>query len=231
MEWMLEHSLLLLLGAALLFTVWWLYSQRARLRLHPALVPLLAAAHVAVGVGCVKLFAVLEAGSLRAAGSMSLFGAVFFLPLCYALGARLSRRKAGAVFDVFAVPMVFTLACARVNCLISGCCYGLPIPGTALRWPTREAELVFYALILAWMLLRTRRADPGGKLYPVYMAAYGLFRFVTEFFRHSEAGGLLHLSHLWAVLCCITGLSIWMELNRREHNQSVVKPNHRRNAK
>ena len=239
--WISAHPLLCLLSLAALGTVIWVYLQRRRLSLRLPWVLLLSVLHVAVGVACVKAFAILEAGSLSAAGNMSLFGAVFFLPLFYWLGAKLGKRQPAAVFDVFVVPMVFTLACARVNCLFSGCCLGRQIPGTALRWPTRELELIFYAVLLTYFILRTRRGNTAGRLYPIYMTAYGLFRLVTEFFRQSESGSLLHLSHLWAALCFLTGLSVWLELRRRaaarpagganKHQTTEKTTKHRRKTK
>lgn len=227
MDWMLEHSLLCLLTLAALGTVFWVWMQRKRLDLRLPWVLLLSVLHVAIGVVCVKAFAVLEAGSLKAAESMSLFGAVFFLPLFYFLGAKLGKRKPAKVFDVFVVPMVFTLACARTNCIIFGCCLGRVIPGTEFRYPTRELELIFYAALLAWMLLKTKRGDPGGRLYPVYMTAYGAFRFLIEFFREGT-GTLFHLAHLWAALCLITGLSILIEMKNRSRRNNSNHVKHRR---
>lgn len=212
-NWFTDHSLLCLLALAALGTVFWVWTQRERLAMRLRWVLPLSILHVAVGVGCVKAFAILEAGSLSVAGNMSLFGAVFLLPVFYWLGARLTKRKPGTVFDVFVVPMVFTLACARVNCIIFGCCRGQCIPGTDFRYPTREAELVFYAVLLAWMLLKTKQGDTGGKLYPIYMIAYGIFRFIIEFFREGR-GAVFHMAHIWAALCLITGLSFYLELKR-----------------
>lgn len=217
MAWLTDHSLICLLLIATLFTGLWLFLQRERLRIRIGWILLLSPAHVIVGVVCVKLFAALENFRVGNFQLMSLFGAVFLLPLFYWIGAKLTKRKVSVVFDVFAVPMVFTLACARVNCLLSGCCRGVIIPGTSARYPTREAELVFYAVILTWFFLRTRRKTTNGILYPVYMIAYGCFRFVVEFFRESASSiGFLHLSHLWALLCLITGLSIWLEMRLRK---------------
>lgn len=182
--------------------------------MHPALAPPLAALHVLLGVGCVKLFAILEAFSLSVAGNMSLFGGIFFLPIFYSVGAKLTRRNAKDVFDVFVIPLVFTLACARVNCLCSGCCLGRLIPGADNRYPTRELELVFYLLLLTWMFIITKKGKTDGRLYPVYMIAYGAFRFVVEFFREGQAS-LFHLAHLWALLCFSIGAAIYFEQQRR----------------
>lgn len=223
------HGLILLLSLAAAATVCWLWLQRERLRLRILWVIVLSVLHVAVGVGCVKAFAILEAGSLSVAGNMSLFGAVFLLPLFYWIGAQLTKRDVKAVFDVFTIPMVFTLACARVNCLLSGCCLGRQIPGSSMRYPTREAELLYYALLLLWLVYQTGKHRTDGRLYPVYMASYGLFRFVTEFFRASASGTFLHLSHLWAALCFLTGLSILLESQRKtRRSKNVCESNHRR---
>lgn len=83
-------------------------------------------AHTLIGVISVKAFAFIEGAD---AGAMSLFGGVFFMPLTYILGAKLFKRPLGEVADVFTPVMVVTLMCARINCILSGCCMGLPIPG------------------------------------------------------------------------------------------------------
>lgn len=209
---MIAHSLILLLAIAAVFTLWWLYYKRNVLSARLLWLIPISVLHVFVGVICVKAFAIIEAGSFEKAGNMSLFGAVFFLPVFYFLGAKLTKRKTADVFDVFTVPMVFTLACARINCLFSGCCLGRVIPGTSSRYPTRELELVFYAILLIWLFYRSRKGKTSGILYPVYMVSYGLFRFITEFFRQNESGTLLHLSHLWAALCFVIGTAFLMEL-------------------
>ncbi len=222
-EFFQAKKLFLLLLLAVIVTAWWLWRQRKRLALCLPWIPVLSILHVVTGVACVMLFAVLEAWDISVLGSTSLFGAVFFLPLFYWLGAKLTHRSVAAVFDVFTVPMIFTLACARVNCLFAGCCLGAAIPGTDSRYPTREAELLFYAIMLAWLFWQTRKGNTAGKLYPSYMLAYGIFRFVCEFFRASAAHSLIDLSHIWALLCAVTGFSILTELRSREKKTNSKK--------
>ena len=228
MSWLAQHKLLFLLLIAAAFTAYWLWTQRARLRMHAAWAIPLAICHVLIGVSCVKLFAMIEDGSFSSAGKMSLFGAVFFLPLVYAVGAKLTKRKAGDVFDVFVIAMVFTLACARVNCILSGCCLGRRIPGTDWRYPTRELELVFYAVLLIWFFVKTKKGDTGGQLYPLYMIAYGAFRFVVEFFREGRSSPF-HLAHLWALLCLIAGAAIHYEQQQRlSHKKASTRKQRRK---
>ena len=204
--------LLLTIGAA--FTAVWLALLRKRLNLAWYTAILIAIAHTVYGVLTVKAFAFLETGFDKASlGNMSLFGSVFLMPLAYWLGAKLSKRPAQEVFDIFTPCMIFTLMCARVNCILSGCCRGLPIPGgNGARFPTREAEIVFYLILLAALCPRIWKERMQGRAYPVYMMCYGAFRFIIEFFRQSDSAGLFHRAHLWAMISLLLGVSIYAEM-------------------
>lgn len=211
--------ILLLIGTA--FTFVWTMLMKDRLHFKWYAAAPLALLHTVAGVASVMAFARLEnIGRTATPGLMSLFGAIFFLPLFYFLLARLSKRKIADVFDIFTVSMAFTLLCARINCILSGCCLGAFISGTdGMRWPTRETELVFYVVILTVLILRIRKKKNYGEIFPLYMVCYGAFRFVIEFFREPGAGaplfGVLHVSHIWATLSVCLGLSIYYEIQRK----------------
>ena len=221
MVFLKQHSLILLLTAASVFTFFWLYWQRQRLGMEPYAVLIVTILHVLYGVFTVRLFAAMEGSP----GGMSLFGAVFLMPAAYYAGARITRRPIAEVFDILTICMVFTLLCARVNCLISGCCLGRQISShTEARWPTRESELVFYIIFLIAAIPRVREGKTKGNVYPVYMAAYGAFRAVNECFRQSAASNsIFHLSHLWAVLTLCLGLSFLMEMRKRTGTENHPK--------
>ena len=55
------------------------------------------------------------------------------------------------------------------------------------------------------------------------MATYGAFRFFNEFFRTSSSEMLFHLSHLWAVIAFVVGLSIYAETKARNRKGKKVK--------
>lgn len=207
--------LILLLLAGTIFTFIWITALRERLKITWCAAIPIAVLHTFYGVLTVKAFAFLETGFSRASlGNMSLFGGVFFMPLAYWLGAKLSRRSMREVFDVFTPCMIFTVMCARINCILSGCCMGLLIPGfDAVHFPTREAELVFYIVLLAVLCPRIVKEKTGGKAYPIYMMSYGIFRFIIEFFRRAQIGNIFHLAHVWAILSLIVGISFYAELN------------------
>ena len=217
LTWLSDHALILLLGCGTLFNVYWLHRCRERLHLRWLSVLLLSVLHTVLGVLSVKVFALFETGNFS---NMSLFGGVFFMPLFYWGVAKLAKQKAADVFDVFTICLVFTLMCARLNCMISGCCLGahIPIEGlTHLRFPTRELELLFYVLLLSRLWRKVVTGSARGMIYPIYMISYGIFRFVTETLRFSErTGSILHVSHLWALLSLGIGISIYGELQKKE---------------
>lgn len=214
-----EHTLIVLLTAGTLFDVFWLYKMQARLRMRWYAIIVVSVLHTVIGVGSVKAFAFLESGDI---GNMSLFGGIFFMPVAYYLGARLTKRDRKDVFDVLTVCMIFTLMCARVNCILSGCCTGLRIPGTQLRFPTRELEVLYYIVMLILLIPKVRKREQAGGIYPLYMASYGAFRFFNEFFRTSSSEMLFHLSHLWAAIAFVVGLSIYAETKARNRKGKKV---------
>lgn len=217
LTWLSDHALMLLLGCGTLFNVYWLHRCRERLHLRWLSVLLLSVLHTVLGVLSVKVFALFETGDFS---NMSLFGGVFFMPLFYWGVAKLAKQKTADVFDVFTICLVFTLMCARLNCIISGCCLGahIPIEGlTHLRFPTRELELIFYVLLLSRLWRKVLSGSARGMIYPIYMISYGIFRFVTEMLRFSDrTDSILHVSHLWALLSLGIGISIYGELQKKE---------------
>lgn len=213
--------LLLLLTAGATFTFVWLILQQKRLKTAWYAAILIAIAHTVYGVLTVTAFAFLESGFDKdSLGNMSLFGAVFLMPLAYWLGAKIFKRPTKEVFDIFTPCMVFTVMCARFNCLLTGCCRGLPIPGlNGAHFPTREAEIVFYIVLLAVLCPRIWKGGMQGRVYPIYMIGYGTFRFLIEFLRESDSTTLFHWGHLWAIITLILGISIYAEIKYSKNKE------------
>ena len=162
MSWLQTNSLYLLLTAGTIFNVFWLYRMRRQLQMKWYAVLILSVLHTAIGVCSVKVFAFLESGDI---GNMSLFGGVFFMPAAYWLGAKLTKRPYCKVCDVFTPCMLFTLMCARVNCIVAGCCSGLVIPGTHVHFPTRELEILYYIVMLILLVPRVKKSkNPGSTI-------------------------------------------------------------------
>jgi len=216
--WFMQNVLYILLVIATLFGYLWIRQFKEQLRIREWMAAVLSLVHTVIGVFCVKAFAFLESGD---GSGMSLYGAVFFLPAVYFAFAKLTKRSVADVFDVFTVCTVITLLCARFNCILAGCCLGTVIPGFPdLRFPTREAEIVFY--IVLYMILWKKVGKPkySGLIYPIYMISYGVFRFVVEFFRESPHPivGAFHISHIWSIVAIVAGCFAYYCISHQTKN-------------
>ncbi|MCC6231217.1 MAG: prolipoprotein diacylglyceryl transferase [Verrucomicrobiales bacterium] len=94
--------------------------------------------------------------------------------------------------DRFAIMVPLALILGRIGCLTHGCCLGRPCPPAwyartdsagVPRWPAVPAEIAFHALALAAALVLQATGRLPGQRFHVYLIAYGVFRFVTEFQR------------------------------------------------
>lgn len=129
-------------------------------------------------------------------------------------GVELAKSRLGIrvkTGDSFAVPVPAGIAVGRLACFVGGCCYGTP---TDLPWgvdfgdhlrrhPTQIYESLFHfsmALLLAWM---RRRGLLQGQLIKLYILAYLLFRFLTEFLRPEPVIFAGLTGYQWASLALI----------------------------
>lgn len=213
--WMGVNAHIIVLAAGAVFAFIWLLLFRKRLQFSIVAAFILAVLHVVIGMMSVSIFAALENPNSYRLGMVSIFGGVFFMPIAYWAGAKLTKRDVKSVFDIFIICLLFTLMCSRFNCLSSGCCIGKVIPGLdGVRWPTRETEIIFYVVLMIIFSPKVLKGKSNGELYPIYMISYGIFRFVNETLRESSGTKIFHVSHLWALLCLCIGLSIFIEQQR-----------------
>jgi phosphatidylglycerol:prolipoprotein diacylglycerol transferase len=164
-----------------------------------------------------------------------LIGAYLAVELCkLALDVRI---KTG---DSFAVPLALALAVGRWGCFFNGCCYGTP---TDLPWgvrfhhaepdgtisyvprhPTQIYESLFH-LSMAIVLLQLFRYDllPRQRL-KLYLIAYGIYRFLTEFIRPEPPSWLGLTFYQWAALVLAGGLCIqwWFDARPAGPAESLV---------
>lgn len=209
--WFNRYFLYILLALATAFGYFWISHNKKKLQIGEGMSLLLAVAHTLLGLMCVKIFAFLEGSP----GGQSLFGGILFMPVLYFVASKVFKRSIAAAFDTGAMLMVFTLLCARLNCFMGECCLGACIPGTEdLRWPTRELEVAFYIFQLVWLGRKSGKRQDAGKLYPLFMLSYGIFRFVEEWFRETTNPiGFFHISHIWALASIVIGAYVYYRLS------------------
>lgn len=176
---------------------------------------ILCAVFSAVSVLAVLLFAAFEkaiGGQGLRIGAVSTYGIYLFAPLMLCVLYRTGRQR---VFDSYAVYVLPSLFLQRIRCMMNGCCGGTEIGSTGMHWPVREAELVFYAVML-YVFLKAYRDHTvqAGTLFPILMMSYGAFRFAEEFFR--EGSTLFHMAYLWSLISLLAGYCIYIELCKQK---------------
>ena len=126
------------------------------------------------------------------------------------------------VLDVFTVVLVI-LSFGRINCLVTGCCYGNYIGNSDIRYPTREIELVYDGLFLVLAIVLNLKNKFTGKVYYLHLAGYGFLRFIIEFMRHAETTSVFHIGHAWAILSLLIGVGMIIYLIILEKNPPQLK--------
>jgi phosphatidylglycerol:prolipoprotein diacylglycerol transferase len=123
------------------------------------------------------------------------------------------RAKTG---DSYALPLACALVVGRWGCFFNGCCFGQP---TDLPWghdfgdgvcrhPTQAYESVFHLTmaVVLWFCLR-HRLFVNNQL-KLYLIAYGVYRFLSEFIR-PEPVALAGLTfYQWVCVVMVAGLSV-----------------------
>lgn len=115
------------------------------------------------------------------------------------------KKVPGNLYDIMPViPCMITVghAFGRIGCFFAGCCYGKPtdsifgvqFPGAYFEHlgkvhPTQLYEAAFLFVlfgVLTWLLLKKKFQYT----MTVYLASYGVFRFLIEFLRYDDRGQL-----------------------------------------
>ena len=201
-----HYVLMILLLLATIINFVWLFLNRKDLKMNLLVLILFSIFHTIIGVLFVALFAFAESGfNLDSFGNLSLYGGVFLMPIVYLGYALIRNVPIGRAFDIFTISLIETLFFARINCIVSGCCYGILIGETGFRFPTRELELFFYLVFIIVFVDKILKNKTNGNIYPVYMISYGIFRFITEFLRSDNNNGFWHLGHIWSLISIFVG--------------------------
>jgi phosphatidylglycerol:prolipoprotein diacylglycerol transferase len=136
-----------------------------------------------------------------------------------ALGVRV---KTG---DSFAIPLALAMTVGRWGCFVNGCCYGTPthLPWgvrfpiddhAALRHPTQVYESLFHFAMALVLLDLLHRGALRRQRLKLYLIAYCVYRFLTEFIR-DEPIWLTGLTfYQWAATVLAAALAVQWWLDR-----------------
>ncbi len=128
--------------------------------------------------------------------------------------------------DRFAAVLPFSLALGRIGCFFTGCCLGTASDGWPSvtyadgvpRHPAQLYEAAFQVAAGAVLVSFARRGVLRGRLFALYLVAYGAFRFGVEFVRatpHVLAGYSVYQA--LAVVMIVTGAVTLVLRTKRLH--------------
>ena len=130
-------------------------------------------------------------------------GAGCFLAVYFGIGHFVIKDKAHIksffdIADIAAASIAIAHGLGRIGCLMAGCCHGRIVDAWySVYMPAIDSKAVplqlYEALFLfALFALFTVRIFKGRSCnLPIYMAAYGVWRFVIEYFRSDDRGSTI----------------------------------------
>lgn len=124
--------------------------------------------------------------------------------------------------DRFAILLPFSIATGRLGCWMSGCCLGIEWDGPLAlagvdgvpRVPAPLIELGFHLLAGIGLVLLWRRRRLAGRLFAVYLVAYGTFRFASEFWRVTPKAFAGLSAYQWFALAMVLAGAVALYLRR-----------------
>ena len=153
-----------------------------------------------------------------ASGIVFYGGMLAYLLSCRLLTKRVLKDQSARCMDIVAATIPLFHGFARIGCFFAGCCYGSDC-GAAWcvrlfdgRLPVQLIESAYnFILFAVLMILLYRSKRTRGRITPLYLTCYAVFRFVIEFFRGDLVRGgigVLSFSQIISILILI-GTAIW----------------------
>lgn len=226
-----SYVLMILLGVIAAFAMLILYLKKANLK-TTAILDVLICACFSILIGIIgailtqNLYEVVrDPQNYKWSWGMTFYGGLLFGAAAFIVLFKIAEKKEeGLTFRTILViaPACITLAHAfgRIGCLLAGCCYGIETNSWIgldcssvdhlKRVPTQLFESIFL-FILSGGLAYLAFAKHFKYTFPVYLFLYGIFRFVIEFFRDDDRGGLavgLSPSQYWCIALVVLSIPL-----------------------
>ena len=138
--------------------------------------------------------------------------------------------------DTFALPLALAMAVGRWGCFCNGCCYGVPTTATwgvdfgdgVPRHPTQIYESLFHATMACVILYVMLKGWIPTHRLQLYLIAYCVYRFATEYIRPEPEWWLRLTFYQWAALALASGLALqwWYETRRANGSTSATTSPH-----
>jgi phosphatidylglycerol---prolipoprotein diacylglyceryl transferase len=133
--------------------------------------------------------------------------------------------------DRFALIVPFSIASGRIGCWLAGCCPGLPMDepfgvagaGGITRFPAALVEMAFHLAAGFTLIFLWKKRRFSGRLFALYLVAYGAFRFLTEYWRFTDKAFAGLSAYQWLcfglVMAGATALYFRRESQRKDYGR------------
>lgn len=161
-------------------------------------------------------------------GGVASFVGIYFLYV-YAINPHLkkgnffkSNMNKGLWYLIRIAPISITIAhgFGRLGCMFAGCCHGKVTTEWYGIWnahlqaktvPVQLFEAIFLFVLSAVMIVLLFKFKVKDTM-AIYLVSYGVWRFIIEFFRTDERGGLipgLTPSQFWSIVMVLAGIAVF----------------------
>ena len=230
--WIIDtYSLMIFLGVLACFILFWLYRKKYNIsKAFTYDIFILACIAIAIGIIFAVLFQLLFdaiKGAIRGTAMTfygGLVGGIISFIIGYFVVIKKLHKNTNFFTDIVPIaPACITMAHAfgRVGCFMAGCCYGVETDSwlgvqfphlSHAVYPTQLFEAIFlFALsaILFYIAIKKRSAYT----LPLYLMAYGIFRFCIEFLRGDNRGAFLSSlspSQWFSIIAVISSIIVFI---------------------
>jgi phosphatidylglycerol---prolipoprotein diacylglyceryl transferase len=131
--------------------------------------------------------------------------------------------------DRFAMMLPFSIGIGRIGCWTIGCCPGvrwdspyarLDAAGIA-RFPAQLAEITFQVTMGVMLVFLWRSGRFRGRLFALYLVAYGSFRFISEYWRETNKAFAGFSAYQWMAIALVV-CGIWSLHHYRQNARTVL---------
>lgn len=157
----------------------------------------------------------------------SFFGAMLFLPILLFPLALFLKIPLFKLLDYVTPAGMAMLIIYKYNCLLDGCCGGKVLnfspEGIPSYFPSQKAEMVCAIIITCLLLILEHRKFSDRRIYPFCLIAYGISRFVLNFYRWENTPFFCGLTagHFWSIVSFLVGIVILVIL-KVKYRKDVV---------
>lgn len=153
-------------------------------------------------------------------GGKNVFGAILLTPVVMPFLCRVLKLTSSQTLDLCAVCLAIDIAFSKLGCFFGGCCEGiiLYVSGIYFQWPAQIIGSIVGFIVTFWLLRIEAVGKWRGGVYPLFMIAYGLMRFILDRFEYMPDLwlGLRH-SQWFGLASAVIGI-IWLVIYKKRIN-------------